>query len=358
MDIDLDALEARARDTSNWMVPFDSDRGAYFNIGMGEMFALIRFARDLDAAGETLSAGVDEFATILEERNRKIAALTAQLAERDARIAALREAIDTARDALTDWRERAERLARVVAERDTRIAALQEAVRSMRATASHFFPANRGGLDVEQPDAAALFGAIINEADAALAAASPAPAGATAVYGRWPGDESEAALLAQEKALDAPPAPGPVAAAERPTVVCLCGSTRFWRTFQRASLAEAMAGRIVLSIGAATGTDDEHFGNLPKEEYDHIKEMLDTLHLRKIDMADEILVLNESGYIGESTAREVAYAASHGKHIRWWSADGLDAGSRERLTQAGAVLRMDGSVDALRAAREANDGNP
>lgn len=104
---------------------------------------------------------------------------------------------------------------------------------------------------------------------------------------------------------------------ERPTIVCLCGSTRFWREFQAASLRETMAGRIVLSIGAASGTDDEHFGNLPRDEYDRIKAMLDELHLRKIDLADEVLVLNVGNYIGESTAREVAYAAEHGKRIRF-----------------------------------------
>lgn len=102
-----------------------------------------------------------------------------------------------------------------------------------------------------------------------------------------------------------------------PTVVCLCGSTRFWREFQRAGLAETMAGRIVLSIGAATGTDDEHFGNLPKEEYDRIKEMLDSLHLRKIDLCNEVLILNAQDYIGDSTRRELAYARSHGKRVRW-----------------------------------------
>lgn len=102
-----------------------------------------------------------------------------------------------------------------------------------------------------------------------------------------------------------------------PTVVCLCGSTRFWREFQAAGLRETMAGRIVLSIGAASGTDDEHFGNLPRKEYDRIKTMLDTLHMRKIDLADEVLILNVGGYIGESTARELAYAREHGKRVRF-----------------------------------------
>jgi len=102
-----------------------------------------------------------------------------------------------------------------------------------------------------------------------------------------------------------------------PTIVCLCGSTRFWREFQRASLRETLAGKIVLSIGAASGTDDEHFGNLPREEYDRIKAELDELHLRKIDLADEVLILNVGGYIGESTSRELEYARKLGKRVRF-----------------------------------------
>lgn len=105
---------------------------------------------------------------------------------------------------------------------------------------------------------------------------------------------------------------------ERPIIVCLCGSTRFWKLFQQAGLSETMAGRIVLSIGAASGTDDEHFGNLPRDEYDRIKEMLDQLHMRKIDLCDEVLILNQDQYIGESTARELAYARQLDKRVRFW----------------------------------------
>ena len=102
------------------------------------------------------------------------------------------------------------------------------------------------------------------------------------------------------------------------TKVCLCGSTRFWRTFQEASLQETLAGKIVFSIGAASGTDDDHFGNLPPAEYDRIKRELDILHFRKIDESSEVLILNVDGYIGESTARELAYARALGKTIRFW----------------------------------------
>ena len=45
--------------------------------------------------------------------------------------------------------------------------------------------------------------------------------------------------------------------------------------------------------------------------------MLDRLHLAKIDLADEILVVNVGGYVGESTAREIEHARKHGKTIRW-----------------------------------------
>ena len=47
------------------------------------------------------------------------------------------------------------------------------------------------------------------------------------------------------------------------------------------------------------------------------KEMLDDMHLRKIDMADEIFVINVDGYIGESTRREIAYAEKTGKKINY-----------------------------------------
>lgn len=146
----------------------------------------------------------------------------------------------------------------------------------------------------------------------------------------------------------------PSGSTPRPTVVCLCGSTRFWREFERASLRETMAGKIVLSIGAATGTDDEHFGNLPKEEYDRVKEMLDQLHLRKIDICDEVLVLNVCGYIGKSTAREICYAADHKKPIKLLEpflleesrklldatlADKISQESNAKLTDGGCVKK-------------------
>ncbi len=100
-------------------------------------------------------------------------------------------------------------------------------------------------------------------------------------------------------------------------VVCLCGSTRFYKTFQEANYRETMDGKIVLSVGFALEDDHgEQAGCTPEQ-----KVKLDKLHLRKIEMADEVLVLNVDGYIGESTTREIKYALRHRKQLRWWDKD-------------------------------------
>jgi hypothetical protein len=103
--------------------------------------------------------------------------------------------------------------------------------------------------------------------------------------------------------------------ASKPKVICLCGSTRFFREFQEASLIETIAGKIVLSIGCNLREDRQIWAD--PVERDAIKIRLDELHKRKIDLADEVLVLNIGGYIGESTRSEIEYAIKHGKPVRY-----------------------------------------
>ena len=106
---------------------------------------------------------------------------------------------------------------------------------------------------------------------------------------------------------------------DRPTIVCLCGSTRFKPAFDEANYQETMAGKIVLSVGFymhATGNrHGESVGATPEQ-----KIALDALHKRKIDLADEVLVLNVGGYIGDSTRSEILYAMKTGKEIRYLEA--------------------------------------
>lgn len=103
----------------------------------------------------------------------------------------------------------------------------------------------------------------------------------------------------------------------KPRIVCLCGSTRFSQAYQQANLQETLAGRIVLTIGCDMRSDAALFASMLPEELDVIKRNLDILHCRKIDLADEILVLNVDGYIGQSTRNEIEYAKQQGKHIRY-----------------------------------------
>lgn len=73
----------------------------------------------------------------------------------------------------------------------------------------------------------------------------------------------------------------------------------------------------MLSIGCNMKSDSEIFGHLPQVEQHEIKARLDELHKRKIDLADEVLILNVNGYIGTSTRSELEYAIAHGKVVRW-----------------------------------------
>ena len=103
----------------------------------------------------------------------------------------------------------------------------------------------------------------------------------------------------------------------KPKIVCLCGSTKFKDAFTKAQFDETMAGNIVLTIGCNMKSDSEIFAGLSDSQLRIVKARLDVLHFHKIVMADEILVLNVDNYIGESTEREIVYADSLGKTIRY-----------------------------------------
>ena len=93
----------------------------------------------------------------------------------------------------------------------------------------------------------------------------------------------------------------------KPTIVCLCGSTRFMDTFNEVGWQKTLDGEIVLSVGASKYLPYAHGAEFIGEE---VAEALDELHKRKIDLADYIMVLNVGGYIGDSTRSEIEYAES------------------------------------------------
>ncbi|MES2169671.1 MAG: hypothetical protein V4479_02960, partial [Actinomycetota bacterium] len=75
----------------------------------------------------------------------------------------------------------------------------------------------------------------------------------------------------------------------RPKVVCLCGSTRFRTEFDAANRTLTLAGIIVLAPGVFGHTEGV---TIPEND----KAALDRLHLAKIDLADEVFVVNPGGY--------------------------------------------------------------
>lgn len=101
-----------------------------------------------------------------------------------------------------------------------------------------------------------------------------------------------------------------------PKIICLCGSTRFYEAFMQANYEETMRGNIVLSVGFFMHRpDNAHGQSLGCTDEEKIK--LDVLHKRKIDLSDEVFVLNVGGYIGNSTRNEIDYAEAIGRPVRY-----------------------------------------
>ena len=94
-------------------------------------------------------------------------------------------------------------------------------------------------------------------------------------------------------------------------VITLCGSTKFKEEFLQMQKELTLQGNIVISVGLFGHSGDEEVWK------EGTKEMLDDMHKRKIDMANEIFVINKGGYIGSSTKSEIEYAKSVGKNIKY-----------------------------------------
>ena len=105
---------------------------------------------------------------------------------------------------------------------------------------------------------------------------------------------------------------------EKYPVITLCGSTRFKEEFMMVQKRLTLEGNIVISVGLfGHSGDEEVWDGMDEGTLSMTKEMLDDMHKRKIDMVDEIFVINVGGYIGESTRSEIDYAIEHGKKVRY-----------------------------------------
>ena len=106
----------------------------------------------------------------------------------------------------------------------------------------------------------------------------------------------------------------------RPKIIVLCGSSRFVDIM---AVCAWLIERDEKAITMGLHLLPYWYGDIPDHlaEAENVAEEMDALHLRKIDISDEIFVVNFDGYIGESTGREIEYARERDKQIRFYEDD-------------------------------------
>lgn len=119
----------------------------------------------------------------------------------------------------------------------------------------------------------------------------------------------------------------------KPKIITLCGSSRFCGIMAVCAwLLEKEEGAITVSLHLLPSwytTVESHLA-----ESEGVAKLMDELHLRKIDLSDEIFVVNFGDYIGDSTRREVRYAMDKNIPIRWYTSDPIGEKVNKILKEA------------------------
>jgi hypothetical protein len=155
------------------------------------------------------------------------------------------------------------------------------------------------------------------------------------------GESLRQKIKALEKIINAP-APALPQPATKPKVVCFCGSTRFaeWFMIKRWELEKQ--GIITFGINILPDGYFEGEGHHGAEQ-EGVKHILDELHKRKIDLSDEVFILNVGGYIGESTRNELEYAKSIGKPVFYLEPEPQPDPEKYTIRDAHDQLDFDGT---------------
>lgn len=91
-------------------------------------------------------------------------------------------------------------------------------------------------------------------------------------------------------------------------IITIIGSTKFKKEIEAAAFRLTLDGYIVFPLTVFTKADqiqliDEQIG------------MLSDMIRKKIDISDEVYVVNPGGYIGSSTKQEIEYALDNNKRV-------------------------------------------
>jgi len=107
---------------------------------------------------------------------------------------------------------------------------------------------------------------------------------------------------------------------DKSKIICTIGSSRFAEIEAVKKWEFEKEGNICIGMhllpqwyADKQGWEKNHHG----AEQENVADIMDALHLKKIDMADEVFVINYKGYIGERTRFEINYATEHGKPIKY-----------------------------------------
>ena len=102
-------------------------------------------------------------------------------------------------------------------------------------------------------------------------------------------------------------------------IICLCGSTKYPLAHLTQMAKETLKGNIVLPMGVYGHADFPKGAKELTSDSDHnapCKQMLDKLHLQKIDMCDEVVIVVHNEYVGDGTVSDIEYAKKQGKSVR------------------------------------------
>lgn len=113
----------------------------------------------------------------------------------------------------------------------------------------------------------------------------------------------------------------------KPKIICICGSSQFCADIAIIKWEFEKQGNIAIGLHLLPSNymPVKHHG----AEYEGVADILDELHLRKIDLADEVFIANINGYIGERTAFEIKYAEKKGKPITYFESKGKELTLKE-----------------------------
>ena len=121
----------------------------------------------------------------------------------------------------------------------------------------------------------------------------------------------------------------------KPKVVVICGSSKFVEIMAVCAwLIERDEQAIVMSLHLLPSWYSQEPIPDHLAEYEGVAPAMDELHLRKIDIGNEIFVVNYQDYIGDSTRKEIEYADKKNIKIRWYTHDPIGEKVQNLITTA------------------------